>query len=102
MKEFDLFIPLTDNEGVPFEPRILHELQNRLLDEFGGLTFFPQPNEGSWRMGDITYRDQIVILRVLTGRVRRARGFLASLKEKLKRDLRQEEILIVERDVKTL
>lgn len=43
-----------------------------------------------------------MIYRVLTSKVRAARRFFAELKADLKRDLRQEEILIVERDVETL
>jgi hypothetical protein len=39
---------------------------------------------------------------VLADRTRAARRFLAQLKERLKRELKQEEILIVERDVDTI
>jgi hypothetical protein len=53
-------------------------------------------------MGDVTYRDEIVIYRVIATKSRAARRFLASLKEDLKKSFRQEEILIVERDVSTL
>lgn len=102
MKEYDLFIPLYYNDGAPIEPEKFQDLQNQLLDQFDGLTFFPQPNEGFWKMADITYRDEIVIYRVITSRVRDARQFLSKLKEVLKVELKQEEILIVERDVKTL
>ena len=73
-----------------------------MLEYFDGLTFFPQPNEGFWKLGEVTYRDEIVIYRVLSAKARTARKFFAELKEDLKRDLRQEEILIVERDVETL
>jgi hypothetical protein len=41
-------------------------LQPQLPDQFGGLTFFPQPNEGFWTVAGVTYRDAIVIYRVLT------------------------------------
>ncbi len=102
MKEYDIFIPLFLNDGSPIGLRVLRVLQDRLLKQFGGLTFFPQPNEGLWRMGDVTYHDQIVIFRVLASKVRVARRFLAALKEELKRDLDQEEILIIERDIETL
>jgi hypothetical protein len=84
------------------EPQKLRDLQDQLLNEFGGLTFFPQPNQGYWRMGDVTYRDEIIVFRVIATHAKTARRFLTKLKEKLKRDLRQEEILIVERDVNTL
>jgi hypothetical protein len=90
VKEYDLFIPLYYNDGSPIEPQVFDEIQQRLLDEFGGATFFPQPNEGVWRSAGVTYRDEIVIYRVLASRTRPARRFLARLKEELKRDLEQE------------
>ncbi len=102
MKEYDLFVPLNYNDGSPIEPRKLQRVHVRLLEEFDGLTFFPQANEGYWKMSGVTYRDEIVVYRVLTAKVRSARRFFAELKADLKRDLRQEEILIVERDVNTL
>jgi hypothetical protein len=102
VKEYDIFVPLFYNDGTPIEPVRFQRLQRELLERFDGLTFFPQPNEGFWRMGDVTYRDEIVIYRVLTSRVKAARRFLAQLKQQLKRELKQEEILIVERDVETL
>jgi hypothetical protein len=48
-----------------------------------------------------TYRDAIVIYRVLMSDAQEARQFLSALKEPLKEQLQQEEILIVERDVAT-
>jgi hypothetical protein len=50
----------------------------------------------------LTYRDAIVIYRVLTSDAQEARRFLSALKERLKEELQQEEILIVERDMETL
>jgi len=102
VQEYDLFIPLFYNDGTPIESAKFQDLQVRLLDEFGGLTFFPQPNQGIWRMGEVTYRDEIVIYRVLAARPRVARRFLTRLKAELKKSLRQEAILIVERTVGTV
>ena len=68
VKEYDLFVPLYFNDGTPIEPRRFQDLQRLLLDRFDGVTFFPQPNEGLWRMGNVTYRDEIVIYRVVTGK----------------------------------
>jgi hypothetical protein len=50
----------------------------------------------------VTYRDEIVIYRVITGNIRAARRFLRELKEELKRDLDQVEILIVEKEAELL
>ena len=102
MKEYDLFIPLNYNDGRQVEPERFQALQAQLLTQFGGLTFFPQPNEGFWTLADITYRDEIVIYRVITSDAQAARRFWSDLKERLKQELQQEEILIVERDVETL
>jgi len=53
-------------------------------------------------MAGVTYKDEIVIFRVVTARRARARRYFKDLKDELKRRLKQEEILIIERDVDTL
>ena len=102
MKEYDLFIPLFYNDGTPIEPVKIQVLQARLLEFFNGVTFFPQPNQGLWQSGGVTYRDEIVIFRVVSDKVRSARQFLRRLKEELKTSLDQEEIFLIERDVQRL
>ncbi len=102
MKEYDLFLPLTYNDGMPIEAKIFKALRLRLLEQFDGVTFFPQPNEGYWRMGGVTYKDEIVVFRVVTARHARARRYFKELKEELKKRLKQEEILIIERDVEAM
>jgi hypothetical protein len=92
VKEYDLYVPLTYNDRTPIERTKLVRLRNRLLRQFGGLTFFPQQNDGFWTVAGVTYHDAIVIYRVIAGDVRAARRFLRRLKEELKRDLDQEEI----------
>ena len=102
LKEYEIYVPLTYNDGRPVEPEKLGELKDLLLAIFGGVTFFPQENEGYWRTGDVVFRDRIVIFRVLTGDIELAQTFLRGLKEQLKEDLDQEEILIVEKDATAL
>jgi inorganic pyrophosphatase len=102
VKEYDIFVPLRYNDGRPIEARKFQQLQEQLLRRFGGLTYFPQANQGYWKLGDVTYRDEIVIYRVLAANSRGAKAFLRKLKEQLKAELVQEEILIVERDVDAL
>jgi hypothetical protein len=100
--EYDVYIPLNYNDGTPIEAEKVSALKHRLHERFGGLTFFPQRNEGSWSIGKATFRDEIVICRILTEEVRRSREFFRQLKEELKHDLKQEEVLIVERKVEVL
>jgi len=99
MREYELYVPLHYNDGQPIEPRKLRRLKRRLVHEFGGLTHFPQENEGLWKVGSFTFRDQIVILRVLSHDRAKAKKFFAQLKEDLKRDWAQNDVLIVAREV---
>lgn len=102
VKEYDIFVPLRYNDGTLIDGRKFQRLQSTLLDQFGGVTFFPQTAHGSWKLGEVTFRDEIVIYRVVASDSRAARQFLSSLKEELKAEFAQEEIFILERDVKTL
>ncbi len=101
--EYDIYLPSQYNDGTPVEPDKLAQIKRRLADRFGGLTFFPQRNEGTWKVGNVTFREDIVIIRVLASDATDdSRPFFQRLKEELKADLRQEEILIVARQVETL
>jgi hypothetical protein len=102
VKEFELYIPLFLNDGTPVGDTFVDRIGQQLLEQFGGVTFLPQPHEGMWRMGNVTFRDKIVILKVLTSEVRVARRYFRQLKEKLKRELQQEEILIVVKDAERI
>jgi hypothetical protein len=101
-REYDLYIPLHYNDGRAVEPEKIAHLKKRLHERFGGLTFFPQQNEGSWQIGNVTFREEIVILRILAEETRPAREFFQRLKEELKSELVQEEVLVVERKVEVL
>lgn len=102
MKEYELYVPLSLNDGTPVSDELIDGVGERLLEQFRGCTFFPQPNKGLWKMGDVVFRDEVVIFRVLTRQVRPARKFFRALKSELLRELQQEAILIVEKDVETL
>jgi hypothetical protein len=99
VNEYELYVPLHYNDGRPIEPEKLARLKQRLVEQFGGLTHFPQENEGVWKVGAHTFRDQIVIFRVLSNDFADAARFFAELKEDLKRDWEQQDVLIVSRHV---
>ena len=100
--EYDVFLPLTYNDGAPVEPDKIADLKRRLQERFGGLTFFPQKMEGLWKVGHATFRDEIVIIRVVSEEVRRSRAYFRRLKGELKRIFRQGDVLIIERKVEVL
>ncbi len=99
MREFDILVPLSHNDGRPIAPELYQELQRRLLRQFEGMLFFPQPNKGYWKMGGVLYYDEIVVYRVLAERRKTALRFLTPLKKWMERVFEQEEILIIERKV---
>ena len=47
MKEYEIYVPLPHNDGSPVDPERLVQLRERLLEPFGGLTFFPQRTKAS-------------------------------------------------------
>ena len=102
MKEYDIFVPLYYNDGTPIESAKFQHLQALLLERFEGLTFFPQPNQGFWKFGNLTYRDEIVIYRVISQNSVASRDFLVALKGHLKKEFQQEEFLIIEREISLL
>jgi len=102
MKEYDLFVPLTENSGKPIDSGKLARLKRRLVDIFGGLTNFPQENEGFWKVGPVLFRDKIIIYRVLADDDSRASQTLHQIKNEMKMDWGQSEVLIIARDVETV
>ena len=102
MKEYDIFVPLYYNDGTAVESAKFQRLQALLLEQFEGLTYFPQPNQGFWKFGNMTFRDEIVIYRVISHNPVTSRDFLTTLKRDLKEYFQQEELLIIEREISLL
>lgn len=99
MVEYDIYLPLHHNDGRLVEPARIAGFKKQLTDHFGGLTHFPQENEGVWKFGGITFRDRVVILRVMAAEQASSRAFLAGFKRRLQDELEQEDVLVVERQV---
>ncbi len=101
-REYDLYLPLTYNDGTPVEPEKIERLKKRVHDRFGGFTFFPQKSEGVWRVGNVVFREEIVILHVLSDEPKESKAFFLQLKGELMQDLKQNEVLIIMRKVEVL
>lgn len=99
MKEYDVYAPLYSNRGVRFPVKKLTRLKKRLIKRFGGLTYFPQKTEGFWKIGKVVFRDEIVILRVLCDEHESLGRFWGRLKQDLRREWGQRDVLIVVREV---
>ena len=103
MKEYDLYVPLHSNDGAPIPPAKLTRLTKRLIERFGGLTQFPQAHDGFWKIGAVTFRDRIIILRVLSNEDTAASDrFWNQIKKTLMKHWKQKDVLIVVKDVATV
>jgi hypothetical protein len=99
-REYDLYVPLRSRDGKHLSASNLAKLKKRLFKQFGGLTYFPQTSKGFWKIGNATFRDDIIILRVLSKK--NAKSFWKKLKKQLQQEWNQKEILIVIRKVAVL
>ncbi|HEX2746353.1 MAG TPA: hypothetical protein VHM91_00030 [Verrucomicrobiales bacterium] len=99
MREYEIYVPLLDNEGNVIDPGKLESLKERLRERFGGFTYFPQEGEGQWITGGQTFRDRIVILRVLTPPESDSVQWFRELKAELTREYNQADFLITSRRV---
>ncbi len=63
----EIFLPLTDNAGVPFPEDYFEAERNTLTAEFGGLTIYARaPANGIWARNAAVVSDEIVIFEVMT------------------------------------
>jgi hypothetical protein len=61
-----ILLPLYDNTGNRFHPKVYSKVRADLIERFGGLTAYSRaPAEGLWDSGSETKRDDIVVFEVM-------------------------------------
>lgn len=101
MYVIEIFLPLRDNEGRAFGRKEFERVRRELTERFGGVTAFTRaPAEGVWKTGSAEMRDQMVILEVMTKKLKRK--WWGKFRRGLKRRFRQEELLVRATKVKRL
>jgi hypothetical protein len=101
-RRYDLYLPLTDNEGRHFADELFDTVERRLLARFGGLTSQQRdfPLRGIWQGQNRLYFDQVIVMTVLDFRRQGSTRFLAQLKQALLREFEQLEILLTEQPLR--
>ncbi len=101
-RRYDLYLPLTYNDGRPIADEVFKAVQGRLLAQFGGLTAQQRefPLQGIWQGGTRLYLDQVIIMTALDFRRQGSARFIAQLKQALLREFDQLEILITEQSLR--
>lgn len=101
MRRYDVFLPITYNDGSLVEKEKFSQVENELLAMFGAFTVnsITAPYKGVWKYGGVEYRDDIVIFLVITEHDVSAEEFFLSYKEVLKERFQQLEILITYQEI---
>jgi hypothetical protein len=101
-RRYDLYLPLTDNDGRPFADALFRDVQRRLLARFRGLTALQRnfPLQGIWQGDTRLYLDQVIVVTVLDFRRQGSTRFITQLKQVLLREFEQLEILITEQPLR--
>ena len=89
-----LFLPLHDNAGVPFERAQFDSVRTELTELFGGVTAFVRaPALGAWEDGGgQVQRDEVVLFEVMAAQV--DHGWWARYRSQLQQRFRQDEVLV--------
>ena len=94
MHVVEIFLPLARNDGTPQPRALFAKLRGELVEKFGGLTAYArEPAEGLWEGDDgAVERDDVVIFEVVAEAL--DRGWWTGLRQRLERELEQDEVLI--------
>lgn len=92
---YQLYLPLTYNDGRPIEEAKFDMTRQELVGRFGGLTNTPPgfPLQGWWQSAGTVVRDDIVVWTVLTQG--NENGYFHTYRDVLRERFAQEEIFIV-------
>nr|WP_249795072.1 hypothetical protein [Bradyrhizobium sp. Oc8] len=86
-------MPKEKGDGRPVSQRWFEDFLEELSGNFGGATSFVRaPGHGLWRSGEESLGDNIAVIEVMAAKL--APEFWRSLRDRLERELSQEEIVI--------
>ena len=97
-RRYDVYLPITFNDGRPIPRELFDRVERRLLARFVGLTAQQQafPFRGMWSGGRQLYIEEVIVIASLDYRRRGSARFITQLKQDLLREFDQLEILITE------
>jgi hypothetical protein len=101
MKLVQIFLPLRDNRGKRFGRALFGQVRRELVGRYGGLTAYSRaPARGLWRSPRGTQSDDIVIFEVMAPRLNV--GWWRTYRRRLEQRFRQEKLLVLVQDVRSV
>jgi hypothetical protein len=90
----EVFLPLSDNNGVRFERSEYERIEGDLSERFGGVTSYPRaPATGLWKASATEKQeDELVVYEVMANDLEV--DWWSTYREKLERIFRQEKLLV--------
>jgi hypothetical protein len=104
MKKYEIYLPLKYNDGTEIEAEKIKQIREELIAVFGALTVSSQsaPYQGSWKYGGVDFIDDIIKIEIIAAADRKTERFVKEFKERLKRLLKQIDILITAQTIRTI
>jgi hypothetical protein len=101
MKKYEIYLPLKYNDGREIEAEKIKQIREELISVFGALTVSSQsaPYQGTWKYGGVDFIDDIVKVEIIAGADKKTQRFFRQFKVRLKRLLKQIDILITAQDI---
>ena len=104
MIKYENYLPLKYNDGREIEAEKIKQIREELIAVFGALTVSSQsaPYQGTWKYGGVDFIDDIIKIEIIAGDDRKTERFFKQFKQRLKRLLKQIDILITAQDIHTI
>ena len=104
MREYKIYLPLKYNDGTAIKDAKFRTIKSDLVNKFGAITVssLTAPYQGRWKYGGVEFLDDIITIEIVTSDDRATKKFFKDLKEQLKRDLDQIDILITTHGIQVI
>ncbi|MGZ9130162.1 MAG: hypothetical protein ACXW4Z_20495, partial [Candidatus Binatia bacterium] len=104
MKKYEIYLPLKYNDGSKIEAQKIKRIRQELVDVFGARTISSQaaPYQGAWNYRGIDFIEDIIKIEIIARADRKTQKYFRLFKERLKRLLKQIDVLIIAQDIRTI
>ena len=96
----EILLPIENGKRQPIDKDWFDGFLKELTERFGGATSFRAPGQGHWQSGGGTEKDSIAVVEVMVEEL--DSSYWQTLRERLQRELSQDEIVIRAQEIRRL